>query len=81
MAEVRAKRKGEELAVEVRLAEEGFGPLEYAIVIHGEPTEVRLNGNRVSLAKTLVDWAGQPVRAFRVKGATAFIASQRGNAP
>ena len=81
VAEVRAKRRGEELAIEVRLVEEGFGSLEYAIVIHGEPTEVRLNGSRVSLTKTLVDWAGQPVRAFLVKGATPFIASPRGNAP
>lgn len=64
--EVLAKRRRDRLEIEIRSLTQGFGPLEYSVVIHGEPGAVLLNGQKVGVQRTTVDWAGCRVRAYRL---------------
>lgn len=71
--EIEAKRQGDHLTVTVRPLNEGFGALDYTVVVHGDIEKVLLNGRPTKLQRTTVDWAGASIPARRALDAAATV--------
>ncbi|MBX7135686.1 MAG: glycoside hydrolase family 31 protein [Fimbriimonadaceae bacterium] len=65
---VKASAKGTHVDVIVELCEDGFGALQYEVVVYGEFKTATLNGAKAKLTKTPQNWVGKKLWAWRLSG-------------